>query len=94
MAAEVDLVHMEQFLILRNAIIERAIEDYKTCTLGYKRRDTQGTQEVELFFGSIWCAMLLNTSTVTGPEILETLHEWRDKAKRGRGYRSPQMRRK
>lgn len=65
-------MHFENLLLLRNAIIERAVDDYK-C--GYNRR------EVEEFLLSADCAGLLANSTASGPQILEHLKLWKKRNK-------------
>lgn len=77
-------MHFENLLLLRNAIIERAVDDYKS---GYNRR------EVEEWLLSADCAKLLVNSDASGPQILEHLKLWAKKnsykaycKKRGRKF--------
>lgn len=77
MAAENDIVHIEPLLYLRNAIIERTIDDYKALVAGAcKAKPDRNIKEIEAFLMSQWCGVLLNISDATGPEILKELREW------------------
>lgn len=68
--------------LLRTALIETAIDDYKELTLGHGMPGAScNIREIEAFFNSGWCAMLLVGMDITGPEILEQLHEWAKKQK-------------
>lgn len=62
-------------LLLRNAIIERAVDDYKGGR--HMRR------EVEAFLLSDFCAVLLTNSTTSGPKILTYLKQWEEENRWG-----------
>ena len=67
-------------MLLRNAIIERTMDDYKGLVAGAcKAKPDRNITEIEMFLRSRWCAQLLNISDATGPEILDELHEWHGK---------------
>ena len=50
------------------AIITQAIEDYKECM-----ENGRPTDEIEEFFLSEWCDVLLKNMTLTGTDILRFL---------------------
>lgn len=70
-------------LLLRNAIIERAVDDYKSCVMG-DCTAARNLYEIEAFFKSDYCGVLLGNTTTTGPEILEMLREWRRQVEEAR----------
>lgn len=79
----------ENLLLLRNAIIERAVDDYKNCVIrgdGYSYRNIQ---ELEAFFKSEYCATLLGNTSTSGTEILERLHEWRKQTEKAKRVKRP-----
>ena len=78
----------ENLLLLRNAIIERAVNDYKNCVI---RGDTytRNFREIEDFFESEYCATLLGNSNTSGAEILERLRKWREQAERSKKVKRP-----
>ena len=68
---------------LRTAIIEQAIDDYKRIVKKTGDRYITGNRcynilEIEEFFKSEYCTMLLSDVGITGRDILKELHEWRD----------------
>ena len=73
----------ERWMDLRTAIIERAIDDYKIIVKKTGDRYITGNgcyniPEIEKFFKSEYCTMLLSDVGITGRDILKELHEWRD----------------
>ena len=78
----------DNLLLLRNAIIERAVDDYKNCVI---RGDTYTRNfcEIETFFNSEYCATLLGNSNTSGAEILERLHKWREQVERSKKVKRP-----
>lgn len=88
-------MHFENMLLLRNAIIERAIDDYKACVIrGGGRgccidRGTINIIEVEAFFNSWYCGVLLGNSSTTGPDILKRLRKWREQAEKAKSVSRP-----
>lgn len=78
----------ENLLLLRNAIIERAVNDYKNCVIRGETA-THNFIEIEGFFTSEYCGTLLGNSTVTGADILYNLREWRRQAEKARRHKRP-----
>ena len=73
----------EGWMDLRTAIIEKAIDDYKRMVKKSGDRYITGNGcynilEIEKFFKSEYCTMLLSDVGITGRDILKELHEWRD----------------
>lgn len=71
--------HENGWTALRDAIIEKAISDYKTLIKGktpYKVNCDVG--EIERFLKSDLCKNLLIDTGVSGEDILRELHGWRD----------------
>ena len=85
----------ENLLLLRNAIIGRAIDDYKACVIRGDRRggksdyNRPNTREVEKFFNSWYCGVLLGDSLITGPDILSRLYNWREQYEKTRKISRP-----
>lgn len=72
--------HESGWAALRDAIIEKAVSDYKTLVRGETvYRESCNMREIERFFKSDLCKNLLIDTGVTGEDILQELHSFRDK---------------
>lgn len=64
---------------LRDAIIEKAVSDYKALVMGRtSRKERCNMLEIERFFKSDLCKNLLIDTDVSGEDILRELHSFRD----------------
>lgn len=73
----------ENLLLLRNAIIEQAVNDYKNCVIRGETW-TLNFREIEMFFRSEFCGAILGNSGITGADILERLDKWRKQAEKSK----------
>lgn len=72
--------HENGWSALRDAIIEKAVDDYKALVMAKTaRRESCNMFEIERFFKSDLCKNLLIDTGVTGEDILQELHSFRDK---------------
>lgn len=72
--------HENGWCALRDAIIEKATTDYKALVMGKTSfRESCNTHEIERFFKSDLCKNLLIDTGVSGEDILQELHSFREK---------------
>lgn len=69
----------EGLIDLRNAIIRKAVMDYKAVVKRNKGNDVYAVKEIETFFQSELCSTLLSDTNITGQDILNKLHMWKYK---------------
>ena len=84
MTMENEHLVIENFLILRNAIIKQAIDDYKyLCRKGKKVEGAINISEIERFFKND-CYGLLSDTDISGKDILKQLYSIKNVTKRNR----------